>query len=208
MPLLIVRFTEFTLIRKCVYKLLLQTRTHSHAVFKLVKITVELIIGHFPLSRKIEFVRRIHYPVVILFKHHITEKLQRVYRLACGFFVEKLQLRQLVPESRYTYRHAGHALYRRVKHTKVGQRFLKFLAVIKSGTKHYLCIYLNPCRRHFIKIIKALSCIRIFSQLYTKFRISRMHRNIHRQLHLYNSVNILVAEICHSNIVALQKTQT
>ncbi len=35
-----------------------------------------------------------------------------------------------------------------------------------------------------------------------------MNRNIHRQLHLYNSVNILIAEIGHGNIVALQKAQT
>ena len=154
---------------------------------------------------KIKFVRGENQPCTVFFKELLLEALDNVDSLPCRFFIKKGKGVKSLSELCKTNGNDSNAVYIWHKAAKVGKRSSKLVAVVKSRAKNYLAVHGNACVSHLTEKCYLLTRKAVVHHQAAQLGICCMDRNIDIELHLNNSVNILLHKICKGDIVSLQK---
>ena len=179
---------------------------HSHAVFQLVKVLVELLRRDGPACFEIPFIAGIDDALAVAALALIAEFFHDVDDLGTGGCVVGRLPEQLLAVVRHAAGHRSDALHHGGQLQQVAQGTAQLITVVDAAAEHQLTVNGDAALHQTGQVLEHLAAALVGQHPHTELRVRGVHRNVDgRDVHLDDAVDLVVLHVRHGDIVAEQK---
>ena len=189
-------------------KFLPEEAHHSHAVFQLVVVLIELRGRDRPARLEVPLVAGVDDALAVAALALIPKLLHDVDDGSAGLGVVGRLLEQVLPVIRHTAGHRCHALHHRGQLQQVSEGAAQLIAVVDAPAEHQLAVDGDAALHQTGQVLEHLARPLVGQHPDPELGVRRMDGDVDgRDVHLDDAVDLVVLHIGHGDIVAEQEGQ-